>query len=553
METLFRPLGTLFSTAVIVSTLIASPVIAQEEGTAGVAAQATEALTGPVDSMKGMFSSLQSDTLTPLITQAQEFLPRLGAALVILILGWIVACIVAFAVRMAIRKTGLNALLGKYFPAVQGRAPDAAGPIAKIFFYIIMLFVLIAVFQALQLDMITQPINAFLQQVFEYAPRFIGAGVLAVVAWVVARIVKTVSYNGLTAADVDTKLMSFTRSEGEAATDTGSIPLSKTISETGYWLVFLLFLPAILGALNMPGIMEPIQGMISKAMDYLPNMIAAAVILVVGWFVAKIVKQIVTNLLAAAGADRFTEQAGISLGTSLSDLAGTICHALILLPVLVASLNALSIDAVTQPASAMLDKITGSIPGIFGGVVVIGIALFVGKIVSELVTNVLSGLGTDELPSKLGLGIFESSGSKSLSALVGKLVLIATVLFAAMQALPMMGLAALGTQMEDFIGLAMNVLLGVVLFGLGMYLANIAAEAIKSSGMRNSDVLATIARWSICILAGTMALGRSGLAPTSIINLAFGLTLGAIAVAAAISFGWGGRDAAKRVLDKYVG
>jgi uncharacterized membrane protein YcaP (DUF421 family) len=62
-----------------------------------------------------------------------------------------------------------------------------------------------------------------------------------------------------------------------------------------------------------------------------------------------------------------------------------------------------------------------------------------------------------------------------------------------------------------------------------------------------------VARWSICILAGTMALGRSGLAPTSIINLAFGLTLGAIAVAAAISFGWGGRDAAKRFLDKQFG
>lgn len=524
----------------------------QEDAASGVAETATEALSAPVNSMKDMFASLQGDTLKPLISQAQDFLPRLGAALVILIVGWIVACVIAFLVRLAIRKTGLNGMLANYFPSTGRRGPDAARPIAKIVFYIVMLFVLVAFFQALQLDMITTPLNSFLDQVFNYAPRFLGAGILGVVAWIVARVVKTVSYNGLTAAEVDTKLMSFT-ADPNAPDQAPAMSLSKTISETGYWLVFLLFLPGILGALNMPGILEPIQGMMNKAMAYLPNIIAAGVILLVGWFVAKIVKQVVTNLLTAAGADKVTQKAGISLGTSLSELAGTIVHALILLPVLVASLNALAIDAVTEPASMMLNKITGAIPGIFGGAVVLGIAVFVGKIVSNLATDVLKGAGADDFPAKLGMAAFNPEEGKSLSGLVGKLVLVATVLFAAMQALPMMGLAALGIQMEEFVGLAGNVLLGVVLFGLGMYVANLASEAIKGSGMKNADTLATIARLSIIVLAGTMAIGRSGLAPESVVNLAFGLTLGSIAVAAAIAFGWGGRDVAKQFLEKRVG
>ena len=37
-----------------------------------------------------------------------------------------------------------------------------------------------------------------------------------------------------------------------------------------------------------------------------------------------------------------------------------------------------------------------------------------------------------------------------------------------------------------------------------------------------------------------------------IINLAFGLTLGAVAIAAAIAFGIGGRDAAKALVDDFV-
>ncbi len=539
-----------------------------------------------------------SDALGPLISQAKEFLPRLGAALAILIIGWIVACVIAWVVAKVIRRTPLNGILAKYLP---GDSPDAAKPLAKIVYYIVMLFVLIGFFQALQLDMITRPLNSFLDQVFVYAPRFLAAGILSVVAWVVARVVKTISFKALTAANIDSKLASLSKvdntdwdqayqtlleknaqvseavadgrltkqkviaelKERRAAkepvvADDDSMSLSKTISESGYWLVFLLFLPAILGALKIPGILEPIQGMMAQAMEYIPNIVGAGVIFAIGWFVAKIVRQIVTNLLSAAGADRLTEKAGLNLGsTKLSGLLGTIAHAFVLLPVLVAALEALKIDAVTDPASMMLKKITGAVPGIFGGAVVIGIAVFVGKIVSTVVTDVLKGSGADQLPAKLGIAAFENtddaSEAKSFSGLIGKLVLVATVLFAALQALPMMGLSALGNQMEEFVGLAGNVVLAVVVFGLGLYLGNLAAGAIRGLGIKNSAVLANVARWSIVVLAGTMALSRSGLAPASVVNLAFGLILGAIALAGAIAFGWGGRDAAKRFLEERVG
>ena len=67
--------------------------------------------------------------------------------------------------------------------------------------------------------------------------------------------------------------------------------------------------------------------------------------------------------------------------------------------------------------------------------------------------------------------------------------------------------------------------------------------------MRNSAILATVARFAILLLALTMALRQMGIAE-DIITLAFGLLLGSAAVAAAIAFGWGGRDIAKRQLQK---
>ena len=64
--------------------------------------------------------------------------------------------------------------------------------------------------------------------------------------------------------------------------------------------------------------------------------------------------------------------------------------------------------------------------------------------------------------------------------------------------------------------------------------------------------MAKIARFAILGLVLAMGLKAMGLAD-NIVNLAFGLTMGGVAVAAAIAFGLGGRDAAKSVADKWAG
>jgi hypothetical protein len=94
-------------------------------------------------------------------------------------------------------------------------------------------------------------------------------------------------------------------------------------------------------------------------------------------------------------------------------------------------------------------------------------------------------------------------------------------------------------------------LLGLIIFAVGLYLANLAVEVIRSSGTRNAELLSMAARVAILVMAGAMALRQMGLA-NEIVNLAFGLVLGAIAVAAAIAFGWGGRDLAGRQLERWA-
>ena len=71
-----------------------------------------------------------------------------------------------------------------------------------------------------------------------------------------------------------------------------------------------------------------------------------------------------------------------------------------------------------------------------------------------------------------------------------------------------------------------------------------------STGSSQARLVATVARVAIVLLTGAMALRQMGLA-NDIINLAFGLIVGAAAVAVAIAFGIGGRDLAARQLENW--
>ncbi len=331
------------------------------------------------------------------------------------------------------------------------------------------------------------------------------------------------------------------------------VKLSKTLPEAVYWLILFLFLPAILGALQMPGLLEPIQGMFEKALSYLPNIIGAGVILAVGFLVAKIIRQVVTNLTASFGVDRLGNKVGLVSDagqTKLSGILGVLAYATVLLPILVAALNTLNIEAVTRPASVVLEQITAAIPGLVGGAVVLGISFFIAKLVAGVAEDVLGGVGFNELPTKMGLTSTAKMKS-SPSNLAGKALTVIIMLLATMQALPMMGLSSLAGHLEQFVGFGTQVLLGLVILGLGVYLANLAAGFVRDSGVEGADKLATIARIAIIVFAGAMGLERMGLS-TSIVNVAFGSLLGGLGIAAAIAFGWGGRDAAKRILDRYV-
>jgi hypothetical protein len=457
--------------------------------------------------------------------------------------------VIAAVVRAVLRRTAIDTKIAKMiYGADADKKLPGENTIGKGVFYILMLFVLVAFFQALRLTVITEPLNNLLTSIFGYLPHIAGAGVLLLIAWVLATVLRRVMHSVMQSAGLDERLGGAAAEEKAKAT-----PLSKTLSDVAYWLVFLLFLPGILDALGLQGPLEPVKAMLNKVSAFMPNIIGAGIIVLIGWFVAKLVRQIVSSLLAAAGLDRVGEQMGLAgtLGEmKLSGLIGLVLYVFILVPVAIAGLNALQLDAVTQPASTMLDKIMGALPLLFGAALVVVISYVVARLVATLVTNVLAGMGFNNLLVKLGVSKTPTQGAKTPAAVVGTLVLVTIMILASIEAARMLEFTALADLLAKLLVFGGHILMGLIILGAGMFLANIVANTMEESDRANAGLLATITRIVILVLAGAMALRQMDIA-NEIVNLVFGLLVGAVAVA--LAFGLGGRDSAMRLIEEWRG
>jgi len=331
------------------------------------------------------------------------------------------------------------------------------------------------------------------------------------------------------------------------------LPLSKTISNAVYWLIYLLFLPAILDSLKLDGLLAPVQNMLNEVLNYLPNIFSAAIILLIGWFVATILKRIVSNLFSVAGVDRLSDKVGIAniVGNKkLSDILGIVVYILILIPIIISSLEALSLEMITRPATNMLDMILSALPSLFAAALIILVSYIIGKIVATLVSNLLANIGFDSLWMKLGLAKEELKDKKYASDFVGYLVLVAILFFAAIESMRMLNFENVAAIFTDFINFAGQVILGLIIFTIGLFVANLVSVKIKESKSTQANLLAIIAKTAILVLVGSMALQQMGFGE-NIVLIAFGLFFGAVAVAAAIAFGIGGRDLAAKQLESW--
>jgi hypothetical protein len=394
-------------------------------------------------------------------------------------------------------------------------------------------------------------------QLMYWGPKVLIAIVILVATWIVARAVKWAFQK---AVDRIPALQKHT---------TGG-PKETVGHQLGTIAKLIIWLVGIMAALNYLGvgqILQPINRLTMEIFDFLPRLIGAGIIFFVGLIVARIVRQLTETVLVAANVDGLLARIGIgdtggtvrtdpdavppgaapgATRATLARAAGILVYALIIIPVAIAALNVLEIEAISVPAANMLNDILAAIPHILTAALWLGIAFIVARFIKTVIEGILPPTGFDRAVRSTGILPASSSPSK----LVANIAFIAVMLAAAIEAARQLGGGTVALFLAQITELGGKVIFGTLIIVTGIFLARIIAGLVGSSTGEDSYAQ-TIVRFAIIALFTAIGLTFMGLAD-QIVILAFGLILGSAAVAVALAFGLGGRDAAARLLDRYV-
>jgi hypothetical protein len=307
--------------------------------------------------------------------------------------------------------------------------------------------------------------------------------------------------------------------------------------------IFILML--VLEHFGLTNVLAPLKDLVTEMTGALPNIIGAGIIMYAGWIIAKIVSQLVTVVLG-----KFDEKLAEKTGNNdikVSAFGGALVLIAILLPIIVSALGVLNIPAISVPASAMIEKLMTAIPNIIGAAIILLVAYLVTKFVIHMLNTLLEGMHVNALPEKIGVQNMFSE-SFTVTRLIGSAIMFFAMLSAATAAINLLGIDVISTIFARVIEFGGGILIGSIILFVGYFLGNLAYSKLAAN---TSLTIANIARFAILGLVLAMGLKSMGLAD-HIVNMAFGFTIGGVAVAAALAFGLGGKDAAKAITDNWA-
>lgn len=467
-------------------------------------------------------------------------------AILVLLVGWIVAVIVSGQAALLVTRLGFDKKLNRCLPQGSELAEASASKfIGRFVYYLILLLAILGCLTALKLTQAAEPIKDFVGSLTAYAAKIIGAVALAFIAWVVATVLRYGAGTLMRMLQFDERFAKYVDGKDKETS------LSETVSSILYWVVLLFFLPSILNVLEIKGITEPIQQMFTRILGYIPNLIAAAAILFVGLIAAKIVRKAVTGLIVVSGIDSLGEKAGVSKlfgDKGLSSMIGIVAYVLVAIPVVISSLTALKIDSLSNSVAGFFDKLLNATGDILGAALLIFVAFLAGSFVSGLVTQIFENFGFNQLLAKLGFSSKEEKDSSLPSVVVGKLTFLTIIFMAAVAASDILNFTELSRLLRTFMEFGGNIIVGVIVLLIGIWVANFAASAIRG---KCNDVVVMVVRVAVLIFTGAIAIHNMNIGGP-IVQTAFTLLLGAVCVAVALAFGLGGREFAAKKLDEWT-
>ena len=361
----------------------------------------------------------------------------------------------------------------------------------------------------------------------------LAAVIIIIVGWAIAGVLKRITLKLIKKTRIDDKL------------EKSSISLSKFISKLVYFLVMVFVFMLALEKLGMSDVLEPLKHMLNSFTGFIPNIIGAGLVCYIGYMLATIVSELVE--LSGDSIKKVIPKLRLSENIDFIRIIKKVVFIFIFIPLLIAAFNILNMASISEPATGMLKSFFSAIPKVILATLILVLFVVGGRFLSELVKDVLHSMNLNDVFKKIGLdAIF---GSTNIVSLIGNLVYFFIVLFGLTTAVEKLEFSYLSEILYTITTYSGKVLFGLILLMVGNGLAKIAADNFIKKG--ENQFMASIIKIAIVAIFLAIGLRSMGIAD-DIINLAFGISLGTVALTIILSFGLGGRAAAGKQMEKLL-
>jgi hypothetical protein len=198
----------------------------------------------------------------------------------------------------------------------------------------------------------------------------------------------------------------------------------------------------------------------------------------------------------------------------------------------------------------MLKDFFAAIPKVIVAALILILFAIGGRFLSELVKDLLNSMNLNTVFNKIGLD--KIAGNSNIVAIISNLVYFFIMLFGLTTAVAKLDFAYLSEILYTVTNYSGKILFGLVILMVGNWLSVVAASSFSKK--ESNAFIGSIIRIAIIAIFLAIGLRAMGIAD-DIINLAFGISLGTVALTIILSFGLGGRAAAgkqmEKILDKF--
>ncbi|MBW1782538.1 MAG: hypothetical protein JRL30_17565 [Deltaproteobacteria bacterium] len=173
------------------------------------------------------------------------------------------------------------------------------------------------------------------------------------------------------------------------------------------------------------------------------------------------------------------------------------------------------------------------------------------------VVRLLKLVRFDSAMDKTGVKAFLEKGdiSRSSSEIIGSLIYWFVMILTLIASLDALGLPIVSDILNDIFLYIPNVVAAVLVLSLGILLGNLLSAVVRTAasnaGLANSEGLGRTAFYAIMLFSGAIALVQLGIGEELVTDV-FVIAFGAAALALALAFGLGGKEAASEYLKKLL-